>query len=301
MASRPQGKPWAGWWEFPGGKIEAGESAEQALERELQEELGILPAEYHPWLQKRFDYPETHDSPAKTVHLHFFFVLQWQGELTSKEGQQFSWQVAGQTEVTPVLPANTPIMQALALPSVYAISNMAEMGESAFFTALGHQLKQGLQLVQVREKQLSRNDLKQFAMQVKSMAMPFGAKVLLNEDISLAAELGLDGVHLPSQLLCQLDKKPDGLLVGASCHHAEEVAHAERLAVDFMTLSPVAKTVSHPNAKVMGWQAFATLANKTEIPVYALGGMRSDDLCHAYTCGARGIAMQRAVWRTTDS
>ncbi len=114
LASRPQGKPWAGWWEFPGGKIEVGELPEHALARELQEELGILPTSYQPWLEKLFDYPETHDSPAKTVHLHFFFVTKWQGEMLPKEGQILSWQLAGQVNVAPILPANLPIMDALA-------------------------------------------------------------------------------------------------------------------------------------------------------------------------------------------
>lgn len=114
LANRPQGKPWAGWWEFPGGKIEAGELPKDALVRELQEELGILPVAYQPWLEKRFDYPKTHDSPAKTVHLHFFFVTKWQGEVTAKEGQTFSWQMPGQVTVKPILPANLPIMDALA-------------------------------------------------------------------------------------------------------------------------------------------------------------------------------------------
>ncbi|MFV1922717.1 MAG: 8-oxo-dGTP diphosphatase MutT [Methylotenera sp.] len=114
LASRPEGKPWAGWWEFPGGKIEAGELPEDALARELQEELGILPIDYQPWQEKRFDYPETHDSPAKTVHLHFYFVTKWEGEMSAIEGQTFSWQMPGQVTVKPILPANLPIMDALA-------------------------------------------------------------------------------------------------------------------------------------------------------------------------------------------
>ena len=114
LASRPAGKPWAGWWEFPGGKIEVGETAEQALVRELEEEVNIVPTDFQPWMQKQFDYPETHDSPAKSVHLHFFFVTRWQGELTSKEGQELSWQLPSQVNVAPVLPANVPIIEALA-------------------------------------------------------------------------------------------------------------------------------------------------------------------------------------------
>lgn len=299
LASRPTGKPWAGWWEFPGGKIEAGESPEQALMRELHEEIGVVPTQLQPWLQRRFDYPATHDSPAKTVHLHFFFVTQWQGELVPKEGQQLSWQAAGNVSVEPVLPANVPIMKALALPSTYAISNMAAMGEAAFFEALTQQLKSGLQLMQVREKQLDSRKLSQFASAVKALAKPFGAKVMLNEDVALAAEIGLDGVHLPSNALLQLKNKPEGLLVAASCHNAAELAHAQSLALDFVTLSPVAITASHPEAKPIGWDGFFALANTTELPVFALGGMRADDLSHALASGARGIAMQRAVWDVT--
>jgi 8-oxo-dGTP diphosphatase len=113
LASRPPGKPWAGWWEFPGGKIEVGELPEQALARELEEEIGIVPTVFEPWMQKQFDYPETHDSPAKAVHLHFYFVTQWQGELTPKEGQVLSWQMPHQVNVEPVLPANVSIIEAL--------------------------------------------------------------------------------------------------------------------------------------------------------------------------------------------
>jgi 8-oxo-dGTP diphosphatase len=127
LASRPVGKPWAGWWEFPGGKIEAGEAAEQALTRELEEEVGIVATDFQPWVQKQFDYPETHDSPAKSVHLYFFFVTQWQGELTPKEGQKLCWQMPGKISVEPVLPANVPIIEALAslqlLQSRYTIQH----------------------------------------------------------------------------------------------------------------------------------------------------------------------------------
>jgi 8-oxo-dGTP diphosphatase len=299
LTSRPVGKPWAGWWEFPGGKIEAGELPEQALVRELKEEIGIVPTMFQRWLHRRFDYPATHDSPAKTVQLHFFFVTQWGGELVPQEGQQLSWQAAGKVSVAPILPANAPIMQALALPSIYAITNMLEMGEAAFFRALKLKLEKGLQLIQVREKQLNKEALTQFATQVKALAKSTGAKVMLNEDIELAVELGLDGVHLPSKGLLTLDSKPEGLLVAASCHNATELTRAKSLKLDFVTLSPVAQTLSHPDSEPLGWTAFSELANNIEIPIFALGGMNEGDLTQAFASGARGIAMQRAVWGFT--
>ncbi len=300
LASRPAGKPWAGWWEFPGGKIEAGELPEQALARELYEEIGIVPTKMQTWLQKRFDYPATQDALAKTVHLHFFFVTQWQGNLTPKEGQLLSWQMADRVTVEPVLPANVPIMKALALPSIYAITNLAALGEHAFFEALQQQLTAGLRLIQVREKQLERKALSEFASRVKSLAQPFGAKVLLNQDIELAVKLGLDGVHLPSKALLQLQHKPENLLVAASCHNHVELVHAEKLGLDFVTLSPVAQTESHPNAELLGWQAFSSLMSKVTLPVFALGGMRLDDLPQALSSGAQGVAMQRAIWSATN-
>lgn len=296
LASRPQGKPWAGWWEFPGGKIEAGETPEHALIRELKEELGIVPTRIQPWLQRVYDYPETHDSPAKTVHLHFHFVTDWQGELTPHEGQQFAWQQPDGLNVSPVLPANAPIMKALALPAVYAISNASEMGDGAFLHALEAACRKGCRLIQIREKQLNLPDLKRFAQRVLAIARPCGAKVLLNTHIELACELGLDGVHLPSAELMQLAEKPKGLIVAASCHNAEELAQAQKLGLDFVTLSPVAPTQSHPNAPTLGWQGFASLLEGLEIPVYALGGMAEADLSQAWQAGARGVAMQRAVW-----
>lgn len=298
MASRPAGKGWAGWWEFPGGKIESHETPEQGLSRELQEELGITPTKTQAWLTRRYDYPATHDSVAKTVQLHFYFVTEWQGELTPLEAQQLSWQTPENITVSPVLPANAPIMHALALPTIYAISNLQEMGEQAFLSALKTQLKQGLKLIQIREKQLSRADLTRFSSRIFALAKPYQAKVLLNGDIELAREIGADGVHLPSAQLMHLQEKPADLMVSASCHNALQIAHAEKLGLDFVVLSPVNPTQSHADAQPLGWQKFAQLLEQTTIPVYALGGMRNSDLPQALASGARGIAMQRAIWQS---
>ena len=107
LTSRPQGKVYAGYWEFPGGKLEAGETVEQALRRELHEELGITIGEAHLWQVELMDYPHAR------VRLHFCKVYQWQGEFEMREGQHMAWQCLP-VDMTPVLPATLPVLQWLA-------------------------------------------------------------------------------------------------------------------------------------------------------------------------------------------
>lgn len=301
LASRPQGKGWAGWWEFPGGKIEQGEAPEHALTRELQEELGVTPTAIQPWITRRYDYPATHDAEAKTVLLHFFFVTAWQGEVKPLEEQTLAWQAPHDVQVSPVLPANAPIMHALALPDIYAISNMAEMGKPQFMRALAHALDHGVQLIQVREKQLSRDAFSVFTEEVLALCAPYQAKVMVNTDIAHAEQLGAHGVHLSSHALMQLAQnpaqKPDGILVSASCHTPLELKQAETLTLDFVVLSPVLNTLSHPDAAPLGWETFAHWIQHYPLPVYALGGMLPQHLATALKCGARGIAMLRGAWQ----
>lgn len=104
LTSRPQGKAYAGYWEFPGGKLEANESVEQALQRELHEELGISIAAAHPWKTEMVDYPHA------LVRLHFCKVYAWDGELQMREAQSFSWQRLP-VHVQPVLPGTVPVLE----------------------------------------------------------------------------------------------------------------------------------------------------------------------------------------------
>ena len=290
LGNRPAGKAWSGWWEFPGGKIEDGETPFEALQRELDEELGVQATEAYPWLVRTFDYPE------KTVKLNFFIVKSLQGEPVGREGQQLSWQNPAGLTVEPMLPANTPILSALSLPPVYAITNMLEMGEAPFFKALTLQLEQGLKLIQVREKQLSRDVLIAFADKVIALARPYGARVLMNADLDDVIKAGAEGIHLNSHALMDLSEKPYGLLVAASCHNAQEMAKAVQLNLDFVMLSQVLPTLSHPEVQGMGWEVFAKMKQDYPLPVYALGGMQYSELKNAWQAGGHGIAMQRAVW-----
>ncbi|MDO8207183.1 MAG: Nudix family hydrolase [Gallionella sp.] len=301
LAQRPPDKIWAGFWEFPGGKVEQGESAHDALVRELHEELGIEVLTAYPWITRVFTYPHA------TVRLSFFRVTEWRGELYPHEGQQFSWQqplsltfspsgARGYAPVSPVLPANAPVLHALELPNLYAISNAAELGVEEFIRRLEAALRGGLRLIQLREKNLGREVLRELAQRVVTLAHAQGATVLISGDVALAQEVGADGVHLTSIQLAECAERPAVAWCGASCHSAEELRRAEHLGCDFAMLSPVLPTMSHPGAAHLGWENFAAIAAGASIPVYALGGLTRADMNTAWQQGAHGIALLRQAW-----
>src|SRR5258706_4156134 len=157
LAQRPPGKPYAGYWEFPGGKVEHGEDTATALRRELHEELGIDVTLAYPWLTRDFNYAHA------DVRLRFFRVHGWSGELHGREQQQFTWQSIRNITVAPVLPANGPILRGLALPGVYGITCAGEIGRDAFMVRFEQSLRRGLKLIQVREKQMSAEEMLGFA------------------------------------------------------------------------------------------------------------------------------------------
>jgi 8-oxo-dGTP diphosphatase len=292
LARRPEGKVYAGYWEFPGGKVEPGETMHQALLRELQEELGITITAAWPWICREFDYPH-----AK-VRLKFFRATEWQGEITPIEHSGLAWLKAGVSPgVSPILPANGPILRALELPPVYALTHAEENGVDAELRRLERGLTGGLRLIQLRDKTLApgeRQRLTEGAME-RLRAYP-DARLLINDDEALARQVGAHGVHLSSLRLTQCEKRPDFAWVAASCHSADDLAHAARLELDFAVLGPVMPTPTHPESRGIGWDRFAELIERSPLPVYALGGLHPELLGTARTHGAQGIALMRG-WK----
>lgn len=291
MASRPEGKAYAGWWEFPGGKVEVGETPRHALERELREELGIQVTEAWPWINRSFVYPHAH------VMLRFFRVTAWEGVPHPHEGQVLAWVHARNPEVDPILPANGPILKGLQLPLEYAISVASDLGEEVFLRRLEQRLAQGLRFVQLREKALSPEVLARLAREVAHRCREHGALMAVNGDASLAEALGA-GLHLTSAQLMAMTQRPDLEWVGASCHDPNELARAADLGLEWVVLAPVLPTASHPDARPLGWQTLADWVRDYPIPVFALGGMTPGDLAKARQMGAHGIAMRGAAWQS---
>jgi 8-oxo-dGTP diphosphatase len=292
LARRPEGKPYAGYWEFPGGKVKPDEPLLHALRRELLEELGIFSEHAYPWITRTFNYSHA------TVRLYFYRVVKWHGKPQPRENQELAWQSAEDISVEPMLPANAPVLRMLSLPAIYAITNAAELGIDNALTRIEHALQGGVRLLQVREKTMPEKAFNAFIGAVIALGHRHGARVLVNgsiDNVDFYRKAGADGLHLASKQLMDAAKRPDVEWCGASCHNAEELFRAEQLGMDFAVLAPVLPTLSHPGSATLGWQGFAALIRDCSIPVYALGGLRGEDLTTAWEHGGHGMAMMRGI------
>jgi len=291
LAQRPPKKVYAGFWEFPGGKVESGETIHQALVRELHEELAMRVTRAYPWVTQVFTYPHA------TVRIHFFRVTAWDGEIVAREHSGIEWQVPGNMNLAPMLPANTPVLRALELPVEYAISNVADMGEDAFLRALDRRLADRLMLVQLREEGRSRAELRALGQRMVAAARGHGARVLVAGDIQVAQEIGADGVHLTAAQLAAMDARPPFAWVGANCHDEHELAKARELALDFVVLGPILGPSGGAGREPMGWRRFSRLIEGYPVPVLAAGGLTRGHLETAWAHGGHGVALRRAAWR----
>lgn len=294
LSQRRKGTDHAGCWEFPGGKLEPGETPEQALQRELSEELGIRVLSCRPLIAIPFDYP------GRSVLLHTYCVTAYAGDPHGREGQPLGWFETADLEQLSLPAANRGIVNALRLPSQYLITpEPQDYGDDeAFVERLSGLLDDGHRLVQLRAKKLPPSRLRHLAERVSGLCRDRGAMCMINGSVELAREVGADGVHLSARDLSRWQgaQRPDGLWVAASCHDVRELRLAAALQVDFAVCSPVRSTHSHPGAVPIGWDGFASLCATATFPVYALGGMANDDVTSAQTHGGQGIAAIRGLW-----
>jgi 8-oxo-dGTP diphosphatase len=276
-----------GLWEFPGGKIEVNETDEQALVRELKEELGITITETKPLITINHQYPDL------AVQLLVFTVEQYDGEVKSCEGQPFLW-VNPDDLIKYAFPAaNQPIIAAARLPHYYAILDDAD--PALLLINLMKMLDKGIKLIQARLKTLSVAAVEAFLEQAYPLCKANNAWLLLNSSVKNAEGFDVDGLHLTSADLLACGQRPENKRwVAASCHNIDELHHAQKIGVDFVVLAPVLPTPTHPDAEVLGWEQFAGLVAQTNLPVYALGGLVKSDVLTAREMGGQGIAGIRA-------
>lgn len=294
IAKRHEHLHQGGCWEFPGGKVEYGEAIAKALDRELEEELGIHVIKAHPLIRIPYHYPD------RNVLLDVWRVTQFEGDVMGVEGQVIKWVRPERLSEYTFPPANTPIINAARLPNQYLITPEPGGRDNwqNFLQQLSGSLKCGISLVQFRAPRLDRDTYLELAKEVSGVCRRYRVALLLNGVPSLLSECDADGIHLNSINLRSLNKRPvpKQKWLAASCHNRQELQQAEKVGVDFVMLSPVKPTRSHPEQEGMGWQQFYDMTEKCGLPIYALGGMGPDDLSTAWQHGAQGIAAIRALW-----
>lgn len=280
-----------GKWEFPGGKVEAGESVQEALARELEEELGICPESVSPLIRIPWRYHDRH------VLLDVWRVSRFSGIPHAREGQPMSWVALDQIEDLNFPAANQPIIRALSLPDQLLVTPEPDDAND-FLTEIEAILRRGvIKLVLFRARSLVKNEYHHLARKLSELASTYDAGVMLYWDEGLEQGGAIMGRHLTSaQLMALSQREYDQGLLSAACHNLQEIQQANRLGLDFILLSPVQRTLSHPDARPLGWSDFQALVDQASMPVYALGGLSPQDLPLAKTHGAQGIAAIRSLW-----
>ncbi len=283
ISLRPDTVHQGGLWEFPGGKVEIGESVQQALSRELKEELNLTVQAMQPLIKINHQYDDL------AVVLDVWTVTQFSGNPFGCEGQKINWVKSNQLLDFSFPKANYPIINAARLPNEYAILNTKE--ERLLMGDLLKILESGVKLVQVRLKSLSAAAVNDFFQLANPLCKEKGVQLLVNSAVKNAHSVDANGLHLTSMDLMGVKQRPaDYQWVAASCHNRLELQHAERIGIDFVVLAPVLATKTHPNAKYLGWNKFEQLVALTNLPVYALGGMTRKHQYPASIAGAQGIS-----------
>ncbi len=292
LTRRTDDRDLSGLWEFPGGKVEPGESVEQALRRELHEELGIDLGAVSPLIAVPHAYPH------KRILLDAQRVESFSGRARGRESQALAWVVPEKLSSYAMPAADRPVVAALRQPDRYLITPEPGNDVDGFLAVLAGAFAGGVRRVQLRARTVSRERLYALALAARELARAHDAELLLNSGHAAGADIAAEldvGLHLKAAHLCELKQRPRGLLA-ASCHDADELRRAEALGCDFVVLGPVALTPTHPGTRALGWTEFAALREQVALPIYALGGMRVADVSIARAHGAQGIAAIRALW-----
>jgi len=284
IARRPDHVHQGGVWEFPGGKVDEGEDVITALCRELREEIGIEVNKTSPLLTITHDYGDKH------VLLDVHRVSGFQGEPHGLEGQPVRWVNRDDIRNYTFPDANRGIINAILLPDRYMITAKYS-NASDYLESISSAVSQGIRLVQFRAGHLEDDNYAQVARQIIA---EYGSRVsvVLNSSPEVFEQTQAAGLHLNSRRLMQTSERPvsTSKLLSASVHTLAELSQAMIIGADFIVVSPVKPTASHPGASPLGWEQFVNFVSQANCPVYALGGMKSADLDEVKRLGGQGIA-----------
>lgn len=292
IARRADSQHQGGLWEFPGGKVEAGETVQAALARELREELDIEVTTSRPLIRIDHDYPDKH------VCLDVWEITGFSGEARGVEGQPLAWVSARELPEYEFPAANRPIVSAACLPSDYLITPDG-MEPPQLLRGIQQAIAEGARLIQLRAPNMFDPQYRDIA--VDAVGLCAGkAQLMLKGPLEWLGDFPSAGWHLTAEQLRKYAPKgrpfPEDRWLAASCHSAAEVTLAEQMGVDFITLSPVQPTRSHPDAQPLGWEQAAELVATASRPVYLLGGMQASDRERAWQVGAQGLAGISGFW-----
>ena len=286
IAKRQKNQFMPDFWELPGGKVERNESHHEALKRELFEETGIKVIKCGLTQTIHQQYPE------KTINLSVYTIEEYSGIPSGEEGQEYSWCNIDNFMNFKLLPTMWKIIKKISLPDCYWITPENHNTGSILEQCSQH-IADGKKMIQLRSKlQLDKQYIEKF----NQLCQLNGVKLILNMPQMNFRE-PCDGWHLTTQELLNFSPKElsEEKLIGASTHNLEEVKHAEKMFLDYISLSPINKTLSHPDTKTLGWTRASEIISQSRLPIYLLGGMNNDSLKQALSIGAKGIAGIRGV------
>ena len=279
LALRQNNAFMSGFWELSGGKIETGETPEQALRREFKEELNIN------IVHNKHRINITHQYPDRIVDIMVFDILSYRGIACGYEGQKIAWVGLDKINHYQLLPTIARIIASINLPPLYWITP-----DKVKLSDIEDKLSQGIRQIQLRIKQAWTTEHQTLLVQAQALCRQYNAHLLLNR---LVLDEQTDcHLHLNSSCLMKTNHRPidDQYLLGVSAHNELELAQASKIQADFAVLSPILPTKTHLKAKPLGWQKAEALIKNAKLPVYCLGGLNRDDLAQAKSIGAVGIA-----------